>query len=131
MIRKWFGVTVLTAIGFVLLNTSGCARDQKLETITLSPAGGFVFEGPGAAGQFTAYGNYIHPPETKDISSQVTWTLNIKNFGTISPTGLVTYTRADGCGSGQVTATFNNSDNSVVTATALVSGANSGSSSCQ
>jgi hypothetical protein len=131
MIRKWFGVVLLTVIAMALLNTSGCARDQKLESITLSPADGFVFEGFNAAGQFTAYGNYIHPPETKDISNQVTWSLNIKNFGTISPTGLVTYTRADGCGSGQVTATFNNSNGSVVVATAPVSGANSGGAGCQ
>jgi hypothetical protein len=129
--RKWFGAVLLTVIAIALLNTSGCARDQKLESITLSPAGGFVFEGFNAAGQFTAYGNYIHPPETKDISNQVTWSLNIKNFGTISQTGLVTYTRGDGCGSGQVSATFNNTNGSVVVATAPVSGANSGTSTCQ
>lgn len=131
MIRKWFGVALLSAIAFFLLNTSGCARDQKLISITLSPAGGFVFEGYNAAGQFTAYGNYIHPPESKDISTQVTWSLNIQNFGTVSPNGLVTYTRTDGCGVGDVTATFNNSDSSVVTATAPVSGANNASGTCQ
>ncbi len=131
MIRKWFGTVLLALVGLVLLNTSGCARDQKLVSINLSPADGFVFAGPGAAGQFTAYGNYIHPPESKDISTQVTWTLNIKNFGTVSSDGLVTYTRADGCGFGQVTATFNNSDGSVITATAPVSGANSANASCQ
>jgi len=129
MIRKWLGVSVLAVIAVVLLNTSGCARDQKLESITLSPSGGFVFQGFGAAGQFTAYGNYIHPPETKDISAIVTWSLNIANFGTVSSDGLVTYTRTDGCGSGQVTATYNNSDGSVVTANASVAGANN--SSCK
>jgi hypothetical protein len=88
-----------------------------------------VFQGFGAAGQFTAYGNYIHPPETKDISTIVTWSINVANFGTVSSDGLVTYTRTDGCGSGQVTATYNNSNGSVVAANASVSGANN--SSCK
>ena len=61
MIRKWFAVAALTVIAVLLLNTSGCARSQQLESITLTPAQGYVFEGPLAAGQFTAYGNYIHP----------------------------------------------------------------------
>lgn len=131
MIRKWFAIAALAVMAVVLLNTSGCARDQKLESITMSPAQGFVFEGSFAAGQFTAYGNYIHPPETKDISSLVTWSINIQNFGTISSNGLVTYTRTDGCGSGQVTATYKNSDGSVVVGSAPVAGGNNSSAQCQ
>jgi hypothetical protein len=131
MIRKWVGVAALAVIAVVLLNTSGCARSQQLESITLSPAGGFMFEGYRAAGQFSAYGVFIHPPETKDISNQVTWTLNIENFGTVSPSGLVTYTRTDGCGSGEVTATYTNSNGSVVVGTAPVSGPNNNSAQCQ
>lgn len=131
MIRKWLAIPALVLLATVLLNTSGCARSQQLESITLSPAQGFVFEGSFAAGQFTAYGNYIHPPQTKDISSVVTWSINIQNFGTISTNGLVTYTRTDGCGSGQVTATYNNSDGSVVVGSAPVAGGNNNSSQCQ
>jgi len=131
MIRKWLGVSVPAVMALVLLNTSGCARDQKLTSITLSPSQGFIFEGPNAAGQFTAYGNYIHPPETKDISTLVTWSLNIANFRSVSSDGLVTYTRTDGCGSGQITATYNNSDGSVVVASASVAGANNSTSLCQ
>jgi hypothetical protein len=131
MIRKWFGIASLTAIAVFLLNTSGCARDQKLVSVSLSPSQGFVFEGFNAAGQFTAYGSYIHPPENKDISNQVTWSLNIQNFGTVSQAGLVTYTRNDGCGKGDVSATFKNSDGSVIVGTAPVSGANEGSAACQ
>lgn len=131
MIRKWFAVAALAVIAVALVYTSGCARDQKLESITLSPTGGFVFEGSFAAGQFTAYGNYIHPPETKDISSIVTWSINIQNFGTISSNGLVTYTRTDGCGSGQVSATYKNGDGSVVVGSAPVSGGNNNGAGCQ
>lgn len=129
--RKWFGITALAVIALALLNTSGCARGQKLVSVALSPAAGFVFEGYGAAGQFTAYGNYIHPPEQKDITNQVKWSLNIANFGTVSQSGLVTYTRTDGCGSGDVTATFTESDGSVMVATATVAGANNANASCQ
>lgn len=135
MIRKWIGIMALVVTAFAILNTSGCARDQQLESITLSPSGGFVFGGYNAAGQFTAYGNYIHPPETKDISTLVTWSLDIANFGTVSSTGLVTYLRTDGCGSGQVSATYNNPPGgphgAVVVGSASVSGANQSLPACQ
>ncbi len=136
MIRKWFGFTALAVTALALLSLSSCARDQKLVSITLQPSEGFVFEGFGATGQFTAYGSYIHPPETKDITNKVVWTINIQNFATITQTGLITYTRTDGCGSGDVTATFNSnpanpSAGSVITGMAPVKGAADGTSACQ
>jgi hypothetical protein len=119
-----------------MFNLSSCARSQQLIAINLSPAGGFVFEGYGATGQFTAYGTYIHPPETKDITDKVVWSIDIENFGTITQQGLITYTRTDGCGSGLVNATYNNPpgnpSGSVAVGSAPVSGAKQGSSgSCQ
>jgi hypothetical protein len=133
---KWFSVVVLMAVGAALLVQPSCARPQKLVSISLSPAGGFVFEGYGAAGQFTAYGTFIHPPETKDVTNKVVWSLDIENFGTITQQGLVTYLRTDGCGSGLVNATYNNPpgnpSGSVIVGSAPVSGALQGSSgSCQ
>jgi hypothetical protein len=127
---KWVSFGVLIAIATGLLNTSSCAHDQKLVGINLSPAGGFVFEGYLATGQFTAYGTYIHPPETKDITSQVMWSIDIANFGTINQQGIVTYQRTDGCGSGLVNATYKNPpgnpSGSVMVASAPVSGPNNG-----
>jgi len=125
---KWLGTLALMGVAVALLNTSSCARDQKLVSITLSPAGGFTFEGFGATGQFTALGAYIHPPETKDITDKVVWSVDIANFATITPQGLITYTRTDGCGSGLVNATFNSnpsnpSSGSVIIASAPVKGA--------
>jgi hypothetical protein len=132
---KWISLAVLVAMAAALLNTSSCAREQTLESITLSPAGGFVFEGYGAVGQFTAYGNFIHPPETKDVTDKVVWSLDIQNFGNVTPQGIVTYTRTDGCGSGQVNATYNNPPGdpagSVIVGSAAVSGFNNNTSSCQ
>ena len=133
MKRKWLGIVVLVVVASGMLNTSGCAHGQKLVSINLSPAGGFVFGGPGASGQFTAYGNFIHPPETKDVTDQVVWSIDIENFGTITAQGLITYQRTDGCGSGLVNATYNNPpgnpSGSVIVGSAPVSGANQQSGS--
>jgi hypothetical protein len=66
-----------------------CGRDQQLVSIDVEPSGGFVFEGVGAKGQFTAIGTYIHPPEKKDITTQVLWRINVANLAEVSQTGLV------------------------------------------
>jgi hypothetical protein len=136
MNRKWFSIAALLATAALLLSVPSCARSQQLVGITLQPSGGFVFEGYGAQGQFTAFGSYIHPPETKDITDKVVWSVDISNFATLTQTGQITYTRTDGCGSGQVTATFNSDPNnpssgSVITGSAPVSGLNSSTASCQ
>jgi hypothetical protein len=136
MKRTWFRVAALAVAVILLVSLLSCAREQRLVSITLEPAGGFVFEGFGAQGQFTASGTYIHPPETKDITDKVVWSLDIGNFGTLTQTGQITYTRTDGCGSGDVIATFysdpsNPSAGSAITATAPVKGVNDGQTSCQ
>jgi hypothetical protein len=136
MSGKWLSIVILVVCGALLFSLSSCARDQKLVSIAVQPSAGFVFEGFGAQGQFTALGTYIHPPETKDITNKVVWSLNIANFGTLTQTGQLTYTRADGCGSGQVTATAysnpaNPSAGSAVVASAPVKGVLDGSANCQ
>lgn len=129
MIRKLLGVIVLIVTATVVISFSSCARDQQLVSITLQPSGGFVFEGFGAQGQFTALGAYIHPPITKDITNQVVWSLDIANFGDITQSGQITYTRTDGCGSGNVSATYTHGE-SVMVGSAPVKGANDGTSKC-
>jgi len=136
MNARWLSIVVLVFGGVLLLSLMSCGRDQKLVSIAVQPSGGFVFEGYGAQGQFTAFGTYIHPPETKDITDKVVWSLDIANFGTLTKTGQLTYTRTDGCGGGDVTATFySNSGNptagSAMLASAPVKGANEGSATCQ
>jgi hypothetical protein len=133
---KWLSVVCLVVAGVSLFSLSSCARDQKLVSIALQPSAGFVFEGYGAQGQFTALGTYIHPPETMDVTNQLVWTLNIANFGTLTQSGQITYTRSDGCGSGQVTATFysdpgNHSAGYVVLGSAPVKGVLDGTTPCQ
>ena len=119
----------------VLLSFPSCGHDQKLVSIALQPSGGFVFEGYGAQGQFTALGNFIHPPQTKDVTNEVVWKIDIANFGTLTQTGQITYTRTDGCGSGNVTATASPGGSlptagSVFFGTAPVKGVNDGTSNC-
>lgn len=132
---KWVGLGVLLAVAVMMLNMPSCARQQTLESITLSPAGGFVFEGFGATGQFTAYGTFIHPPQTKDVTDKVVWSLDIQNFGSVNQQGVVTYTRSDGCGSGLVNATYNNPpgtpNGSVIVGSAPVSGQNNATPTCR
>jgi hypothetical protein len=136
MQSKWFSIAALLVVAIALLNLPSCAHSQQLVGISITPSGGFVFEGYGAQGQFTAYGTYIHPPETKDITDKVVWSIDISNFATLTQTGQVTYIRTDGCGSGQIVATWNSKPSdptagSVFTASAPVSGANNGTLSCQ
>jgi len=57
---------------------------------------------PGSQLQFSAIGSFFHPPETKDITGQVTWKTDIPqlitvNGGVVSPTGA-------GCGIADISA---------------------------
>jgi hypothetical protein len=78
------------------LSLPSCGHSQKLVSLTVTPQT-VVYPTP-QAGQvdFSAVGTYIHPPETKDITSQVTWstdipellTLNYQNVaGAVAPNG--------------------------------------------
>src|ERR1700686_4621267 len=116
---KWLSVVCLVVAGVSLFSLSSCARDQKLVSIAVQPSQGFVFEGYGAQGQFTALGTYIHPPETKDITNQVVWGLNIANFGTWEVTAKVYSNPA------------NPSAGSVVVGSAPVKGVLDGTTPCQ
>lgn len=129
MSRNWFHLLVIcSATMFV----PGCGTGQQLVGIQVTPAG-FVFEGVGAQGQFTALGTYIHPPATKDITNQVVWKIDVAHLATITQTGLVTALSV--CGSGDVTAThYSNPANptagTVMVGTATVKGVDDGTPKC-
>jgi hypothetical protein len=97
MIRKWLSIAAFVVTALVLLNLSSCARGQKLIGITVQPATvTFLTPSSTLTATLTALGTYIHPAETKDITSQVTWTADIPQLlnlsgGTVSPSG-------SGCG---------------------------------
>lgn len=127
-------VVLLVALLSMILS---CAREEELVSIEVQPSGGLIFEGAGAGGQVTALGHFIHPPRTKDISGQVTWRIDIANFATVSSTGFVSYSRADGCGSGNVIATHSIHPDStaitgpVVVGTTSLKGVNDGTDVCK
>jgi len=102
MNRKWFSIAALLIAASVLLSLVSCARSQKLVSIAVSPQGttitltGF---GQVVGTQFTALGTYIHPPETRDITSKAVWSTDTPSIITLNPSqpGLVN-TTGTGCG---------------------------------
>jgi hypothetical protein len=105
MKRSYIGLALgtLVAVGAVL-SLPSCGHDQKLVSLQVQPTGGFVFPVPnaGATGQYTAIGTYIHPPATKDVTSQAKWAVD-DNVVSINA-GLVTTNGS--CGSADVSATM-------------------------
>jgi Bacterial Ig-like domain (group 2) len=126
MSQKWsavVGVLCVFAAASLLLSLSSCARDQELTLITVQP----VTETFGASNipvsanaglnvQLRALGTYIHPPVSKDITNQVTWSSNTTQMVTVNATGLLTAT-GDTCGNALVSATLstNQGSGSIVT----------------
>jgi hypothetical protein len=104
MMRKWLGITVCLVTAMALLNLGSCARSQKLIGITIQPSS-FTFLTPDttSTANFTALGTYIHPAETKDITSQVTWTSDIPQLVTVSG-GTVSPATSTGCGAANISA---------------------------
>lgn len=110
-----------------LLATLSCGQDQKLVSITITP-NGFTFRNPqpGVIATFTAMGQFVHPPETRDISSRVVWSSNFPSIFRVDPsTGVLTY--VGGCAATlPVTATASSNlhlppSGNIVTGTALIS----------
>ena len=108
MIRNVCGVAAFLCVTLGLLQLSSCARSQQLTGVTISPSS-YTYYSPAVAGAqqtpvtLTAYGTYIHPPETKVITSQVTWSIDNPLVANISSGGQLT----DGtvCGVANITAT--------------------------
>jgi len=90
---------------------SSCGHEQQLVSINIQPAvenfGSTttpVSADAGASVQLKALGSYVHPPATKDITGQVTWSSNTPQMVTVNSTGLITAT-GDACGSALIWAT--------------------------
>jgi Divergent InlB B-repeat domain/Bacterial Ig-like domain (group 2) len=130
MKAKWFGTVALILVAISLLSVSSCGDPQELTSIQVQPTtetvGASNIPVPADAGlqvQLRALGTYIHPPVTKDITSQVTWSSNDTQMFTVSSTGLMTATGV-ACGGTLVSATATtNSDGSGVSSSgAIVTG---------
>lgn len=82
MKQRYIGLAIgaLIAVG-AALSLPSCGHDQKLVSISILPSQA-IFPSPtnSLPVDFTATGTYIHPPETKDITGQVTWNVDVQNF---------------------------------------------------
>jgi len=98
---KWSSIVVLMAAAALLLCQPSCARSQQLVAITVSPQGTTITQSPGqqVTTQFTAYGSYIHPPETKDLTQKAVWSTDTPSIIEVVPgtPGLI-QTTGNGCG---------------------------------
>lgn len=118
---KWFAIITLIAAATVLLTLSSCGDPQELTSIEIQPGtetvGASNIPVPADAGfqvQLRALGTYVHPPVTKDITSQATWASNTPQMFTVNSAGLLTAT-GQACGGTLVSATVTtNADGSGV-----------------
>ena len=113
MIRKWFGVTALIVAAFCLFSLSSCAHNQHLVSINIQPGNGtFAAVAPSAFFLYKAYGTYIHPPKTVDITNQVTWQTDNPQVAQVTSAGIVSPNIS--CGVAQIFATKHDSPNDIV-----------------
>jgi hypothetical protein len=121
---KWLSLIVLIGIAVCLVAEASCARSQQLESITIQPSSvTFLSPFTTLTFQLKAYGAFIHPPETKDITDQVTWTSSAPALSVVSNTGVVAVSGNGSCGANVVTATAPatpGNPNGLITSTASV-----------
>jgi len=89
---KWRYAGLAMAVMIVLgaaLSLPSCGHDQKLVSITITPSTfTFLQPDPALEVQYTAMATYIHPPATKDITSQATWKVDFAQLVTTSGPGI-------------------------------------------
>ena len=91
MKRSYIGLALgaLVVVG-AMLSLPSCGHDQKLVSVTVSPSAATI-AGPGIEVDFKAVGTYIHPPESRDITTSVVWTSAAPQVvSIISNTGVAT-----------------------------------------
>jgi hypothetical protein len=108
-VGKWISILGLVSAGVALSSLSSCARNQQLEGITISPSAFTYFSPAPPNSQQTpvpliAYGSFIHPPETKNITNQVVWSSDQAIVADVSSSGGLTAGTA--CGIANITATY-------------------------
>ena len=115
---KCLSIAALVAVAGLLFCVNSCGRSQELVGIQVQPASETfgasnipVIDNFGAQVQLKALGTYIHPPVTKDITSQVTWTSNTPQMITVDSAGVITVT-GEACGGTIITATVNTNKSS-------------------
>jgi Bacterial Ig-like domain (group 2) len=133
--KSLFAWVIFCGVAVLLLS---CGRDQELVSIQIQPASVTfgsstvpVIDNAGAQSQLQALGSYIHPPVTKDITNQVTWSSNTPQMMTVDSSGLLTVTGL-ACGTATVSATVttNKSAGGISSSGAIVTGYMTGNVVC-
>ena len=102
--RICLAVTSLIILG---LSLPACVHPTQLESIDVRPtAVTIVGTGANVPTQFIADGHFVHPTETRDITTQVTWTSTFPGVAKIDNKGLAT--SGNNCGITTITATAGN-----------------------
>lgn len=131
MSRKWFSIAALIAAATLLLSFSSCAFNQHLQSIQVQPSTGtFGAADPSIFFNFKAYGTYIHPPVTKDITDSVSWQTDNPQVVAVTSSGMVSPSLDLGCGIADITATFQDGNNLVVSNSVPVTVDGPASSGC-
>jgi List-Bact-rpt repeat protein len=89
------------------------ARSQACSYFYYPPAATFLTPDPSGQIIFTALGTFIHPPDTRDITSQVTWQTDIPQLITISG-GVVSPQPGNVCGIANISASLKDRGNLVI-----------------
>src|SRR5258707_9901742 len=126
MSRKWFSIFALIATAVYFLSLSSCGYNQHLVSISVVPPGA-TFNSVGSSIVFKAVGTYNHPPQTKDITDRVQWSVDSQNLVTITNTSLVTAVSI--CGTGNLTASLMDGSN-YVAGSATLTGGGAGTAAC-
>jgi len=110
---KWISMVGLVVAAVCLGSLSSCARSQQLTSISIVPSG-FTYGNAVPAGitqtpiPLTAYGTYIHPPATKDITDSVTWASDVTPVANVDSDGNLT--AGPSCGGANISATYYTDD---------------------
>lgn len=113
VLSTWLQVLFVSAAGVLLLSLSSCAHNQHLVSINILPGNGTFFSvDPSAFFLYKAYGTYIHPPKTVDITNQVTWQSSNPLVAHFTAPGVVSPNL--GCGVAPIFATMHDSPNDIV-----------------
>jgi hypothetical protein len=88
----------------ILLFALSCGHPTQMVSMSISPSASTVIGITSRIPvQYSAYGTYIHPAETRDVTKEVTWSSSVPMVATVS-NGLVIPTGA-ACGGTLITAT--------------------------
>jgi len=138
MIAKGRVLLIFGCLAAVTAIMPGCGDPQELVSIAIQPGTETigasnipVSADAGSQVQLRALGTYVHPPVTKDITNQVTWSSNTPQMFTVNSTGLLTAT-GQSCGATIISATLQtNADASGVSSSgAVVTGSMTANVTC-